>query len=140
MPSGEYDNLASSTVFLFKPDNILLKPVLQSDLAITISDEAKSMIKQEGLEAAIAMIKESITELWREGASIKEVVVEREVDPEIEALEVLAVTVWMQNVSSKEASSFWKALDDRMDVYRAALPPEEREKLDKGVSVGVDIE
>ncbi len=108
--------------------------------AIAINDEAKSMIGKEHLETVMAAVEASITELGREGAHIREVVVERETDPEIEAREVLAVTVWMRDASPEDASSFWRLLHERIKLHKAALPREEREKLDKWVSVGVDLE
>mgnify|MGYP001579024080 CR=1 FL=1 len=109
-------------------------------LAIRISDDATSMIKKEHLSAVIKTIEASIRQLWDGGDHIREVVVEREVDPEIEAREVLAVTVWMQNVSPERASSFWKGLLEQVNKLRAILSPDEWEKLNRLVSVGVDVE
>jgi len=107
---------------------------------VHITEEAKSMVKQQGLETIMTAIDASIKELWQQGARIKETVVEREIDPEIETRKVLAVTVWMQDASPQYASSFWKLLHETIRKRRTLLSGEDKEKLDRLVSIGVDIE
>lgn len=87
-------------------------------------------------EVVINEVKDIIIRLKKKGAKIAEV----EVDPEIEAQEVIAITVWMRLVSSEEASSFWTSLIGRISQVRSTLNKDERDKLDRWVSVAVDIE
>jgi hypothetical protein len=107
---------------------------------VTVSDEARARIEQEGLEGIVAGIKASVMEQWKEGARINEVAVEWLIDPEIKGWERLGITIWMKDVSPEEASSLQRALDKQISEYEATLTSEEREKLDKLVLWMVDID
>ncbi|MBI4330365.1 MAG: hypothetical protein HY673_03685 [Chloroflexi bacterium] len=118
------------------PRNVLVR----TPAAVKVTEGAQSMISLLTLENAMAAVKASVEDLRRKGAPIKEVIVEREIDPEIANRQVLAVTVWMQGVTPGYASSVWKRLHENIKARKALLGREDQGKLRTLVSVGVDVD
>ena len=97
------------------------------------------MIKAKGLAAIVDAVLREIQTLPSSTSQIGKVEVEWERDPEIEGWEMLSVTLWSKG-SPQDTHNLWDVLDQAMNALRQNLSKADVEKLNKLVSVGVDIE
>lgn len=113
---------------------------VESQLPIRKSPEALAMIRKESLEAIVAAAEGAAREISDTGVPVDRVDIERVVDPEIEGLVLLGITVWMPDTAVDQASAAWDRLLDLARSRVTELGPEEMRKLSELVSIGVDLE
>jgi len=104
-----------------------------------ITPLAQEMIKAKGLATVLDRVFQEIQSLPLGEFQVKKVDVEWEVDPEVEGWETLFVTLWCYG-SVEDAQECWGELDKAMARLRQTLSQAELDKLNKLISVGVDIE
>jgi hypothetical protein len=102
--------------------------------------EAKALIKDLKLEAILAAAEATIAELCANGAPILQVEIQRYHDPELPDRLLLAVTVWLGEESSDQASNLWRELLKGVNQRVEKISPADLEKFAKYVSIGVDVE
>lgn len=104
-----------------------------------ITPSAQAVIKAKGLATVLDRVFQEIQTLQLSGPQIQKVELEWEKDPEVEGWEMLSVTLWCQGTPDK-ARSLWRELDRVMDGLRQKLTRADLEKLNRFVSVGVDLQ
>jgi hypothetical protein len=103
-----------------------------------ITPAAQKMVKAKGLTEVLDQVLHKMQTLGLPAPQTHKVSVEWAKDPEIEGWEMLSVTLWSQG-SPDEARSLWRALDQAMNELRQKLSKADLEKLNRFVSVGVDV-
>ena len=104
-----------------------------------ITPAARKMIKTKGLAGVLSKVLEEIQTLQLPGSRTPNVNVDWAKDPEIEGWEMLSVTLWCQG-SPDKARTLGRELDIVMHRLRQKLSGDDLEKLNRLVSVGVDVE
>ncbi|MSQ07389.1 MAG: hypothetical protein EXR54_06555 [Dehalococcoidia bacterium] len=104
-----------------------------------ITPATQKMIKAKGLAEVLSKVLEEIQALQLPGPETPKVEVEWAKDPEIDGWEMLSVTLWCQG-SPDQARNLWGKLDQAMNELRQKLSKVDLEKLNRFVSVGVDVE
>ena len=99
------------------------------------------MIREEGLEAIVAVGEEVARQLARAGLPINYVGVTREVDPEIEDWIKLSITVWVANdtLAAEALTADGSLFQDTFQRVRA-IGPDEGRKFSDLVLIGIDID
>lgn len=100
---------------------------------------AQKMIDAKGLAEVLSKVLGAIQTLDLPGPQTQNVDIEWERDPEVEGWEMLSITLWCPG-SADRARTVGGELGRAMDRLRQKLPRADLEKLDRFVSVGVDIQ
>ena len=104
-----------------------------------VTPSAQEMIKAKRLAPIVDRVFQSIQTLQSSWPQIQKVEVEWEKDPEVEGWEMLSVTLWYQGFPD-DARNCWRALDKVMNGLRQKLSKADLDKLNRFISVGVDVE
>ena len=104
-----------------------------------ITPSAQEMIKAKGLATILDRVLQEIQTLQSPEPRIQKIEVDWEVDPEVKGWEMLAITLWSEG-SPDDAHNLWRDLDKVMVALRQKVSKAELHKLNRLVSVGVDIE
>ena len=104
-----------------------------------VTPSAQKMITARELAPLLDRVFQEVQALQLTRFQVQKVDVEWEVDPEVKGWEMLSVTLLCRG-SVEDAWSCWQELDRAMKHLRERLSEVDLDKLDKYLSVGVDIE